>query len=98
MTPKSELSRRKFISAVPATSFAAAVSQSFPSYGKLGNVSGKLALLGGSTIRTNRANGPKWPYVNDKMVENIVSTTKSCIWSRIQKKGGNVDTFEKEFA
>lgn len=98
MTHKNDFSRRKFLSAVAATSFAAAVSQSFPTYGKLGNTPGKLAALGGSPIRTNKAIGPKWPYVNEKMVENIVSTTKSGIWSRIQKKGGNVDTFETEFA
>ena len=42
---------------------------------------------------------PKWPYVDDKMVAQMVETTKSGLWCRINNpKNGTVITFEKEFA
>lgn len=58
----------------------------------------KLAILGGTAIREKGRIGPAWPYVDDQMVNAIVKTTRSGIWSRIQSATGNVPTFEKEFA
>jgi len=61
--------------------------------------SNKLAILGGSPVISNlmRPSAPP-PYVDDKMVEAIVKTTKSGIWCRIQSATGTVATFEKEYA
>jgi dTDP-4-amino-4,6-dideoxygalactose transaminase len=59
----------------------------------------KLAILGGSPVISNlmRPAAPP-PYVDEKMVEAIVKTTKSGIWCRIQSATGTVATFEKEYA
>ena len=59
----------------------------------------KLAILGGVPVITNlmRPALPP-PYVDEKMVESIVKTTKSGIWCRIQSATGTVATFEKEYA
>jgi len=59
----------------------------------------KLAILGGVPVINNlmRPAGPP-PYVDEKMVEAIVKTTKSGIWCRIQSATGTVATFEKEYA
>jgi len=90
-----DFTRRKFISAVAATTVVTAVSSSFPSFG---NDRGKLAILGGSKVHPPGKIGPAWPHVNDQMIDNIVKTTKSGIWSRAQNANGNVSTFEKDFA
>ncbi len=66
---------------------------------KSGNTAGKLAILGGEpVISAAMAAIPAGPYVDDKMIESIVRTTKSGIWCRIQSPNGTVPTFEKEFA
>lgn len=61
----------------------------------------KLAIFGGEPVISAgmiAAAAAPAPYVDDKMVEAIVETTKSGIWSRIQSANGTVPTFEKEFA
>lgn len=66
---------------------------------KSGSTAGKLAILGGEpVISAAMAAMPAGPYVDDKMIESIVRTTKSGIWCRIQSPNGTVPTFEKEFA
>ena len=55
-----------------------------------------LAALGGQPVRNQKA-WPEWPYVDEKMIEGIVNTTKSRKWSRIDIANGNVVTFEKEY-
>jgi len=42
--------------------------------------------------------GPTWPYVDQQMIEAMIKTTKSGIWSRIQSSNSQVSEFEKEFA
>jgi dTDP-4-amino-4,6-dideoxygalactose transaminase len=94
-----EFSRRSFLSKISASSLAVVASSSMTSFGNiLNNQNDKLAILGGTPIRAKGRIGPSWPYVDEKMVEAIVKTTKSGIWSRIQSPNGNVPTFEKEFA
>src|SRR5690606_1608081 len=39
-----------------------------------------------------------WPYIDDKVIESVMKTTKSGIWSRIQSASGTVPTFEQHFA
>lgn len=93
------VNRRTFISAVTATSLGAVVSGALPASAQIFKQEhGKLAILGGNPIRPKGKIGPPWPHVDEKMVESIVKTTKSGIWSRIQSPNGNVPVFEKEFA
>lgn len=91
------LNRRKFIATLSAGSLATVASSSMPAFGIITRKGGKLAILGGEPVRKNR-DWPQWPYVDEKMVDAIVKTTRSGIWSRIQSATGTVSTFEKEFA
>ncbi|MEX2564790.1 MAG: DegT/DnrJ/EryC1/StrS family aminotransferase, partial [Cyclobacteriaceae bacterium] len=96
---KNDFSRREFISKMSASSLLVATTSPLPALGNILNKQNdKLAILGGKPIRTKGRIGPPWPYVDEKMVEGIVKTTRSGIWSRIQSPNGNVPTFEKEFA
>jgi len=97
---KKDLTRRQFITTVSAGSVAAAVSGAIPAFGNitiLNNNTGKLAILGGTPVAPEKL-WPEWPYVDEKMVDAIVKTTRSRIWCRIQSSTGTVPTFEKEFA
>ena len=92
-----DLSRRKFIAAVTTSTVAVTIADILPASGKTGN-SSTLAILGGTPIRTKT--WPKWPAMiaDEKLIESVVKTTKSGIWSRIQSATGTVATFEKEYA
>lgn len=95
-----DFTRRRFIATVSAGSVAAVASGVVPALGNISiskQSSGKLAILGGDPVRKNK-DWPKWPYVDEKMVDSIVKTTRSGIWCRIQSETGTVPTFEKEFA
>jgi len=93
------LTRRDFIAtaAASAGSLAAAVSTALPADAIVSRRAGKLAILGGEPVRKGKS-WPSWPYVDDKIVDSVVRTTKSGIWCRIQSSSGTVPTFEKEFA
>ena len=95
-----DFTRRKFIATVSAGSIGAMAAGAVPAFGNLKGMTqstGKLAILGGNPVRKNKE-WPKWPYVDEKMVDSIVKTTRSGIWCRIQSPTGTVHTFEKEFA
>jgi len=94
-----DLTRRDFIAtaAASAGSLAAAVSTALPADAIVSRRAGKLAILGGEPVRKGKS-WPSWPYVDDKIVDSVVRTTKSGIWCRIQSSSGTVPTFEKEFA
>jgi len=92
-----DLTRREFLAAASASSLAAVASTSLPAYADITRRAGKLAILGGEPIRKNKG-WPDWPYVDDRIVDAVVKTTKSGIWCRIQSATGTVPTFEKEFA
>ena len=97
---KKDFTRRRFIATVSAGSLAAVASGAVPAIGNLTGMTqkaGKLAILGGNPVRKNK-NWPAWPYVDEKMVDSIVKTTRSGIWCRIQSETGTVPTFEKEYA
>lgn len=97
---KSDFSRRHFITAVTTTSLAAAFSNVIPAFGQsTAGDHGKLAILGGTPVRSK--GWINWPAVlaDEKVIASIVNTTKSGKWSRIQNAAnGTVATFEKEFA
>ena len=96
---ENNFNRRKFIAAISASSLGAVISGSIPAAAEIFKQEhGKLAILGGKPVREKGRIGPPWPHVDDKMVESIVKTTRSGIWSRIQSPNGNVPVFEKEFA
>jgi dTDP-4-amino-4,6-dideoxygalactose transaminase len=94
---KNNLTRRHFIAAASAGSFAGVVSKTIPSYANITKKAGKLAILGGEPVRKNKS-WPSWPYWDENVVDSIVKTTKSRIWCRIQSKNGTVPTLEKKFA
>lgn len=94
-----DLSRRKFIAGVTATTVATALTGSITAFDTpVSKSSGKLALFGGAPVRAKV--WPQWPAMlaDEKMMESINKTTRSGIWSRIQSPTGTVATFEKEFA
>lgn len=97
---KNNFSRRHFIAALTTTSVAAAIANAIPAFGYSASKDhGKLAILGGTPIRTK--GWINWPAVlaDEKVIESIVKTTKSGKWSRIQSPlNGTVATFEKDFA
>ena len=94
---KKNLTRRQFIAAASAGSLAAVTSGTIPAYANITGKAGKLAILGGKPVRTNKS-WHRWPYWDDKVVDSVLKTTKSRIWCRIQSKSGTVPTLEKKFA
>ncbi|MBK9390711.1 MAG: DegT/DnrJ/EryC1/StrS family aminotransferase [Bacteroidetes bacterium] len=95
-----DFSRRKFIGTTAAGTAAVAVSSAIPAFGNITHVrneTGKLAIFGGTPVAPDKK-WPDWPYVDEKVVEEVVKTTRSGIWCRIQSPNGTVPTFEKELA
>ena len=88
------LGRRKFLAA-SAGAVAAVATGSMPA--RADTKSGTLAILGGEAVRKNKS-WPRWPHVDEAVVDSVVKTTKSGIWCRIQSASGTVPTFEKKFA
>lgn len=95
---KNELNRRNFIEKVGQGALAALAVSAVPSYTLAFSTDfGKPAVLGGQAVRHSKT-WPKWPHIDDRVVDSVVKTTKSGIWSRIQSQSGTVPTFEKRFA
>lgn len=100
MKKNKDISRRNFLSTVTTAAIATAVSVPFESSGMviLNKRHDKLAILGGAPVRSSGPIGPPWPYVDEHVVDSIVKTTRSRVWSRIQSSNGTVPTFENAFA
>ena len=94
---KKNFTRRRFITTVSAGSFAAVASSAIPMIGCATNNAKKLAILGGEPVRNKNKNWPKWPYVDEEVLDSVMKTAKSRIWCRIQS-GSRVPIWEKEFA
>src|SRR5690606_19541485 len=95
---KKPMNRRHFLGSSATVAAAAAIGSALPSTGfSFVKSAGKLAALGGTPVQQGRI-GLSWPHIDDQVVESVVKTTKSGIWSRIQSKDGTVPTFEQEFA
>lgn len=98
---KKALSRRRFIEQAGIGTIAAVGGGTLTSLAGIPVAptgdAGKPAILGGQSVRRNKA-WPKWPYIDDKLVNKVVETTRSGIWSRIQSATGTVSTFEKRFS
>ena len=101
MKEKKGFSRRKFIGSVSTATVAAAVGVPFKSSASkleiLNQQTDKLAILGGKPVRASGRMGPEWPLVNDEMVDSMVRTVKSRVWSRIQRNSVT-PSFEESFA
>lgn len=93
-----EYSRRRFIGTVSATSLVAAASGSAFAGVTILKAPEKLAVLGGEPVRKKDKPWPKWPYVDEKVVDSVVKTTRSGIWCRIDSSNNRVSIFEKEYA
>lgn len=97
MKKSNKFTRRKFLATATTGTLALMSSVSLPAIGKTSGQGGELAVLGGEPIRHNNMSWPDWPYVDAQVVQEIVNTTMSGIWSRIQSQTGTVATFENEF-
>lgn len=89
--------RRHFIATASAGSVAAMTPLSLFGVNRRSQA-GKLAILGGDPIRSKNKPWPSWPYVDQKIVDNIVRTTRSGKWCRIDSSNNNVSAFEKMYA
>ena len=95
---KKDLSRRHFIGTVSLSTVGLAASGAIPVIGKTSGNTSKLAILGGDPVRKNKV-WPKWPHVDERMIEQLTETTKSGLWGRINNpKNGTVIRFEEEYA
>ncbi len=94
-----KLTRRKFIATASAGSIAAVATGAIPfkDISIVNSNSGKLAILGGTPAITAKR-WPDWPYIDEKVISEVVETTKSGIWCRIQSPDNKVQRFENEFA
>ncbi|MFV0606795.1 MAG: DegT/DnrJ/EryC1/StrS family aminotransferase [Niabella sp.] len=89
--------RRRFIGNAAAASVAGVLAGSLPTFGQTKTVSGVLAALGGGSV-TKRV-WPKWPYVDNELVESMMETTKNGWWSRIDnRRASKVSKLENDFA
>ena len=88
-----DLTRRQFIAAVSAGSFAAVASRVLPAYANVSRKASKLAILGGQAVRTKPF--PHWPMWDKYADEELVmSVLRSGVWSRNKV----VAEFEKKYA
>lgn len=94
---KKNHSRRRFIGNAALASAATMLAGSFPAIGQSKKSSGGLAALGGTAV-TNRA-WPKWPYVDEELIQSMMETTKNGWWSRIDnRRASKVAKFENDYA
>jgi dTDP-4-amino-4,6-dideoxygalactose transaminase len=91
---KNNLSRRKFITTTSAGAIGAIIATGAPSCGKLNKASDKLALKGGSPVRTTA--WMDWPVWDPSAEDPMLSVLRSGKWYRAW--GTQVDTFEKQYA
>jgi len=94
---KKLLTRRNFISTTSTAALVTATAGMSTVFPISSDTSGKLAILGGAPVRSGKK-WPEWPYWDQEVIDSVVRTTKSRIWSRIQAKDGTVPTFEKKWA
>lgn len=96
-----KFTRRKFIATASAGSVAAvasgAISSSLRDIAFVSTNADKLAILGGTPVAPAKK-WPDWPYVDDNVIAEVLHTTKSGIWCRIQSPDNKVQKFENEFA
>jgi len=87
------LSRRKFLAASTGA-IAAVASANVSAYGKVSKKADKLAILGGTPVRTK--NFPEWPVWDRTAEKHVLSILRSGNWFR--GRGHTVEEFEKKYA
>lgn len=91
---ESDMSRRKFLAAASAGTFAAVASGVIPACGNVSKNASTPAILGGQPVRSNPLPG-EWPIWDETEENAILSALRSGKWQRFVKDV--IDT-EKEFA
>lgn len=95
------VSRRSFIAMVSSGTAALATANMKPINNNPLSFSinnSKLAILGGEKLVKNKV-WPKWPYVDEKLVERVADTVRSGKWNRINNPvNGTVTQLEKAYA
>lgn len=97
-----KVTRRSFLTTLSAGTVAVAAGNVIDPMKNLSTINikkqGKLAALGGDPVVKDKV-WPKWPYVDEKIVEKVAETVRSGKWNRIDNpREGAVATFEKEYA
>lgn len=101
-----KVSRRAFLTTVSAGAAAAMASSNVvkPFENIYTNISAnkevsKLAILGGEPLVKNKV-WPKWPYVDEQIVDSIAKRVRSGLWNRIDDtdEKGSVQNFERQYA
>lgn len=94
-----KITRRKFITTASAGSAAVATGaiSPFKDIEFINDNSDKLAILGGTPAAPAKV-WPEWPYIDEKVIAEMMDTAKSGIWCRIQSADNKVLKFENEFA
>ncbi|MEN6425473.1 MAG: DegT/DnrJ/EryC1/StrS family aminotransferase [Phycisphaerales bacterium] len=88
------MTRRQFVGAASAGTFAAFASRAVPAFGNVGKNVGKLAMLGGTPVRAKA--WPNWPVWDRSAEESVLEVLRSGNWYRGQ--GNTVTQFEQAYA
>lgn len=88
------MTRRQFVGAASAGTFAAMAARGVPAFGNVGKNAGKLAMLGGTPVRAKP--WPTWPVWDSSAEESVLEILRSGNWYRGQ--GKTVTQFEEAYA
>ena len=91
---KNNVTRRQFMAAASAGTVAAVTSKTIPLYASAGRAAGKLAIKGGTPVRTK--GWPSWPVWDPSAEQSILEVLRSGNWFR--GRGTKVSEFEKKYA
>ena len=91
---RKNFSRREFLATASAGAVAAAASGTVPAFAKRGKAPGKLAIKGGTAVRTKPFQ--KWPIWDRSAEKDVVAILRSGKWYR--GDGETVTKFEKAYA
>jgi len=91
---KNNVTRRHFMAAASAGTVAALTAKTIPLYANAGRAAGKLAIKGGTRVRTK--GWPSWPVWDKSAEDSILSVLRSGNWFR--GRGTKVSEFEEKYA
>lgn len=93
------INRRRFIGNAAAASVAGILASSIPTFAQAKKSGGTLAISGGVPVRPKDKPWPKWPYTDEGLISDMLETTKSGWWSRIDnRRTSKVAKFERDYA
>jgi perosamine synthetase len=91
---RNRITRRQFLAATSAGTFAVAAGGTVPAYAGAGKKAGKAALLGGPPVRAKPF--PRWPVWDKSAEESVLGVLRSGHWYR--GSGHTVSQFEEKYA